>query len=324
MTIGFIMKRTLALLLLSTSLLATPALAQNDPATMDRVDRLERDIMLLQRQLARGQTPAQPAAAPLTDADLPPEGAAQLEVRLSTMEEQLRKLNGKVEENDFQVRKLTETLERLQKDTEFRFSELAKSPPPAGEDGAKPPEETPKAGGKKEEEKPVGKLEKKPLPGNPEIAGDNHTTAGDGALKLPDTTAGEDSSNFATPRDHYNYAFRLLNQTKYNEAAKAFESFTKKYPKDPLVGNAYYWQGETFYIRRDYVAAADHFRQGFEALPTGPKAADNLLKLAMSLNALGRDKEACVVLGQVTTKFKKSAASVADKADQEKKRIGCS
>ena len=79
---------------------------------------------------------------------------------------------------------------------------------------------------------------------------------------------------------------------------------SKKHPKDPLVGNAYYWQGETYYIRRDYVNAADSFRQGFEALPTGPKAPDNLLKLAMSLNALNRDKEACVVLGQVISKYK--------------------
>ena len=31
---------------------------------------------------------------------------------------------------------------------------------------------------------------------------------------------------------------------------------------------------------RDFVNAADNFRQGFEALPEGPKAADNLLKMA--------------------------------------------
>ena len=61
-----------------------------------------------------------------------------------------------------------------------------------------------------------------------------------------------------------------------------------------------------------------------QALPDGPKAADNLLKLAMSLDALGRDKEACVVLQQVVTKFKKSSTSVTDKATQERKRIGCS
>ncbi len=144
-----------------------------------------------------------------------------------------------------------------------------------------------------------------------------------GKRQCSDADDGESKTDFASPRDHYNYAFRLLNQTQYPEAAAAFDSFTKKYPKDPLVGNAYYWEGETYYIRRDYVNAADNFRQGFEALPEGPKAPDNLFKLAVSLDALNRDKEACVVLGQVVTKFKKNSTSVTDKADQEQKRIGC-
>ncbi|NCY25355.1 MAG: tol-pal system protein YbgF [Alphaproteobacteria bacterium] len=130
-------------------------------------------------------------------------------------------------------------------------------------------------------------------------------------------------SAFKTPRDHYNYAFRLLNQTQYEQSAEAFRTFTEQYPKDPLVGNAYYWEGETFYIRRDYVAAADLFRQGFEVMPEGPKAADNLYKLALSLNALDRKPEACVVLQQVISRFKKSATNVVAKAEQELKKGNC-
>ena len=60
-------------------------------------------------------------------------------------------------------------------------------------------------------------------------------------------------------------------------------------------------------------------------MPQGPKAGDNLLKLAMSLDALNRDKEACVVLKQIIVKFKQSSTSplLSAKADQESKRIGC-
>ena len=43
----------------------------------------------------------------------------------------------------------------------------------------------------------------------------------------------------------------------------------------------------------------------------------------MSLNALKRDKEACVVLGQIIIKFKKTAAAVTQKAQAEQKRIAC-
>jgi tol-pal system protein YbgF len=294
------MTRISAALFLILAMTAAPALAQieNDPAAQERMERLERDIMLLQRQVARS---SMPAAAPITSGDMAAAGGpAQLEVRLSAMEEQLRNINGKVEENNFQTKKLTDNFEKFQKDTELRFNDLNHTPATA--------------------ETPAKPEERKPLAKNP--APDGPTTAGDGVLKA-DKEPADDGKEFSTPRDHYNYAFRLLNQTKYEEAAKSFDAFTKKYPKDPLVGNAYYWQGETYYIRRDYVTAADNFRQGFEAVPTGPKAPDNLLKLAMSLDALKRDKEACVVLGQVVTKFKKGFPGVAEKAGQEQQRIGC-
>lgn len=296
-----ILRLILPLLAFSTALAPLPSLAQtNDNAqVMERVDRLEHDIMLLQRQVSRGGAPA----AGATDADIPPGGAAQLEVRLSTIENELRNLRGKVEENENQGRKISENLDKLQKDTDFRFNQLASAAPAAGPAPVQPPPATPE-----------GKLQAPPTPQGP-------TTAGDGMLHPPQPN--QEKSNFSTPRDHYNYAFRLLNQTQYEQAANSFDAFTKKYPKDPLVGNAYYWEGETYYIRRDFVNAADNFRQGFEALPDGPKAADNLLKLAMSLDALSRDKEACVVLQQIMTKFKKSSTSVIQKADQEQKRIGC-
>lgn len=236
---------------------------------------------------------------PLMGSDPVAGNPAQLEVKLSNIEDELRRLRGKNEENEFQIKKLTETVDKLQRDIDMRFSDLGKPSAAAHEEPAAKPALADKA---KPEEKPAA------------------TTGGDGTLRPP---AKEGSGEFATPRDLYNHAFRLLNQTKYEEAAKAFEEFTRKYSKDPLVGNAYYWTGETYYIRRDYVAAADNFRQGFEALPNGPKAPDNLLKLAMSLDALGRGKEACVVLQQITTKFKKGSTSITEKAEGEQKRLGC-
>lgn len=224
-----------------------------------------------------------------------PVGPAQMEIRLSTLENEIRALRGKNEENDFQIRRLTDALEKMQRDVDMRFQDLHGKPGiPVAQPSPQPTEAT-----------PVKLAE--PDKAEPKI----------------EPVAEPESSGHASPRDLYNAAFRLLNQTKYEEASAAFLQFTKKHPKDPLVGNAYYWAGETHYIRRDYVTAADYFRQGFEALPEGPKAPDNLLKLAMSLDALKRNKEACVVLGQVVTKFKKTSPAVADKAASEQKRIAC-
>lgn len=267
---------------------ATPALAQSE--AQQRLDRLQREIQLLQKQVARGENITPQETMPVDNSIASLDNPAQLEVRLSAMDEEIRRLRGRVEESEFQSKRLAETLEKLQKDVDFRLNELSAGKPPVANGGA---------------------------PDDSFAATANTNT--------PAAAAAEEAENFASPKEHYNHAFRLLNQTKYDEAARAFESFTKKHPNDPLIGNAYYWQGETYYIRRDYVASADAFRQGFEALPTGPKAPDNLLKLAMSLAALDRSKEACVVLTQLGAKFKKtpSAANVLEKSAQEQKRIGC-
>jgi tol-pal system protein YbgF len=290
------MKR-LFFLLTASMLVYTPAYAQwnDDQANMQRMERLERELQLLQRQVARGESPTVTTITPLNENEVADTGGpAALGVRLSQMEEEMRALRGKVEEVEFKNRQLAENLEKLQRDTEFRFNEIK---PGTTAMVAETATET------------ASKNERKPLAGN----------APEGSAEPTEKPSGE----FANPRDHYQHAFRLLQQTNYEEASKSFADFIKRYPKDPLIGNAYYWQGETFYIRRDYVGAADHFRQGFEALPNGQKAGDNLLKLAMSLNALQRDKEACVVLGQVISRFKKKSPAIGDKAQQERERIGC-
>lgn len=284
--------------------IAFPALAQdytdngNDGS---RVEKLEHDLQILQRQISRSPS-GNPSSGGVA-------GNADIEVRLGTIEAQMRELVGKTEEIDFKTKKNAENLEKLQRDIDFRLSEFEKTQAvnaqavtaqPSSKDIIKTDKNARTIG------KTVDTIDEA-----------STSSTADVDIKTPDKT------EFSSPREQYNYAFRLLNQTQYDKASASFEDFTKKYPKDTLVGNAYYWLGETFYIRRDYVSAADSFRQGFEALPTGSKAPDNLLKLAMSLNALKRDKEACVVLGQIITKFKKTAATVSQKAEQEQKRIAC-
>ncbi len=313
-----IMKKNSVLLITSLFLIlaSQPVHAQNmdNDAAGARIEKMERDLMLLQRQVSRSSGNPSSSGAPAG-------GNADLEVRLSTMEDQIRDLLGKTEQNEFQNRRLNESLEKLQRDVDFRFNEVNHTPqsaPNSQETLAAPsgPRKVPDENTKSELDKNGRSLGK-----TVDTVSKGSDTADDDTA--PSAPSGPLETNFATSRDHYNYAFRLLNQTQYDKAAESFAGFIKKYPKDPLVGNAYYWQGETYYIRRDYVKAADSFRQGFEELPTGPKAPDNLLKLAMTLNALKRDKEACVVLGQVVAKFKASSAAVAQKAEQEQKRIDC-
>jgi tol-pal system protein YbgF len=237
----------------------------------------------------------------------PEASAAQFQVRISQLEEQLRNEQGEIERVSFENKRLKEQLEKTSSDIQYRLTALenkqaAAAPAPVAP-GAAVPEDTSQL-------KPV----------EPVAGSEPDDINGLAAEK----SSAPDEPQFSSARDQYNYAFGLLNRAQYAKAGEAFASFTKRYPKDPLIGNAYYWLGETQYVRRDYVKAADNFRQGYEVMPTGPKAADNLLKLSMALGALNKNHEACVVLKQVLAKFSSSSSSVKPHAEQEMNRLGCS
>ena len=299
------MIRALPTLLLSSLLLATsPAMSADDA----RIERLEKDMSLLQREVYRDGVP-EGASAPAGAGS----GNAQMEVRFSAVEEKFRKIQGKLEELEFENRKLKEMLERYQKDNELRFTDMQKSmaaaPAPQAHEEVSSDKEV------KDTEAPADDSEEAT-----ETPAD--TTQ---PLALPDKEA-EKSGKFKNSRDHYNHAFKLLNQTQFDAAGKEFESFAKQYPKDPLVGNAFYWAGETYYVRQKYPQAANYFRQGFEAMPKGPKAGDNLLKLAMSLGNSGKEDDkakACIVLKQVAAKFGANSETLKKKAESERSTLGC-
>jgi len=302
----------ITLCLISMTAASAHAQALDNRTISQRLDRMEENIQLVQRQLALGGSDSSGNPNP---------AAARLAVQIGEMENDTRAIRGQIEDTDYKIRQLTDKLDRLQKDTDFRLRELEKpgagaamnssggmSTPPvpintaqgaASEDGSwQGGEETDEGAHEKpqapEQRKPVNETQEKP------------------------------EAEFPSARDHYNAAFKLMNQTKYDDAAESFSKFVQIYPKDALVGNAYYWLGETSYVRKDYLKAADDFRQGFEAQPAGPKASDNLLKLAMSLGALDKKTEACVVLKQVIAKFGSTSSTAKQKAETEMGRMECS
>src|SRR5262249_27511907 len=124
---------------------------------------------------------------------------------------------------------------------------------------------------------------------NPPPAAPEQEAGGGAPYKLPG----------ATPDEQYQYAFDLLRQTKYDEAEKALHTFVDEYPENPLAGNASYWLGETYFVRQDYNNAALTFAQGFQKYPKSGKAPDTLLKLGISLAALGETADACKALREL-------------------------
>lgn len=293
---------------LCMAMAVSPALAQS---ATERLDRLERDLQSMQRQVYRGGD-GRAVAAPDAGGST---AAANLQVRFTALEEELRQLRGQMEENRYQIEQTARQLQLLQEDMEYRLNQIEQK---IGLGLAVAPEGTPADATAPAATPPASANGAAPVTSTVPAT----TAPAPGSPVTPTTEPGV-SATPQNAKELYNAAIGLMNKAQYAEAATSFKQFVTQYPQDKLLGNAYYWLGETYYVREDYLQAADNFRQGFEAMPEGIKAPDNLLKLAMSLAKLDKRREACVVLQQIQIKYKTGPDTVLGRAARESDTLNC-
>lgn len=300
-----------ALLIVTTFLSGTAQAQRFETQQMNqRLSQIERDLNLLRRQ---GSVVAPVGGGAAIG------NAGQLGAEIARLDEEMRALRGQIEQANYNAEQAKQQLENMQKDMDFRLQEMeTKLNAPRSETDLAPASSS---------DSSMSHLSREDLTQASKEAQEanlseelksvaNGETAG-GSLSIPKAGAPVNA------RDLYNQGFKQLNQTDYKGAESSFKQFTSKYSSDPLIGNAWYWLGEAYYVQRDYTKAADSFRQGYTKLPDGPKAGDNLLKLAMSLSAMDRSKESCVVLKQVDKKFSANSEAIRNKARQELTRLDC-
>lgn len=316
------------LLLLAFSFLS-PAFAQTDRDTLNRINRIENEIETLNRAVYRGETPPPGSYSGSSNAG----ASADIEVRLQQLETEIRNIRGEVERANFEAQQVKNQLERITSDMELRIQDLEN-----GRSGS--------ASGSSSSRTQVPYTTSTPRP----APDDQRSDAGTGANAAAggfewssnngvseDGNTGGQLGSYVVNRNGgnqpqagalatatYDNAFSLVKNRQYDSAQVEFETFLRDYPDHPLAGNAKYWLGETHYVRGDYAASARIFAEGYQKYPEGAKAADNLLKLGLSLDALGKKDDACIALQQLQKENPSGAAPVMRRAEQEMSRIGCS
>ncbi len=118
-------------------------------------------------------------------------------------------------------------------------------------------------------------------------------------------------------------AYTLLKEQRYEDAELALAEFIKIYPSSEYTGNAYYWLGESFMLRKRYDKAAVNYIQSFSKFPKNSKADLSILKLSSSLNALGKKKEACEMLAKLKAKNTSLSPSLQKLLQKELTQVGC-
>ncbi|HWB51965.1 MAG TPA: tol-pal system protein YbgF [Stellaceae bacterium] len=300
-----------------------PAMAgAQDVNTQERLDRLERDLSMLQRQVYRG-APAMVAPGGGGGSTT----AADVEIRMERLEAQMRDLTGRVEQVSNGLEQLRQRLEQINSDFDVRMSQGG------GPAASGPPPKNP--GKFALDSPPPGRNPVPPGTVVPPPAGD----AGGGGLNPifntlspPGTApprpsapepAGAPPPASGSVNQQFNHAFGLVKQADYANAEIALRAFMEAHPNDPLAGNAQYWLGQTYYARNRYQEAASAFAEGYKRYPKGPKAAEDLLYLSMSLAKADQKKNACLALGQLEQAFPNASGAVKERARAERKRLAC-
>ncbi|MFQ5971657.1 MAG: tol-pal system protein YbgF [Alphaproteobacteria bacterium] len=322
-----------------------PVLAQSSELQplIDTINRLQTQLNSLERSVYQGQPP--PSVAPQAAGELPAStrALAQLQVRISQFEDELRSLTGQIEQLDFNLRQASTRLDKLVRDVDFRLraleqgrtpEQVAEAEAPEPVEGTAPaPARVPSAGTVVLETpvqgptvEIIGQVPVEALPGSAEqlarVPGGAEIEA-----PAPEAGAGPAAAGIELPEgsvdEQYNYARSFLMRRDFQGAEVALRAFIDANPNAPLAGNAQYWLGETYYVRNDYQNAAQAFARGYESYPNSAKAPDNLLKLGLSLAALDRTRDACITLAELRGKYPAAPANILRRAEREHQRLDC-
>ena len=275
-----------AVFLAAAVLLAVPAHAQMDSregiALQNQILELRRDLQALQG--GRGLPPPQARGDSRGGGN---ELAAQLLDRVQTMEEDLRRMRGQVDEQANALRRQNEDLSKQIADLNFRMQNAARTGP------AVPPQ--PRESGMREPPPPV-------QPSPPD--------APSGPGRRPPELAMQEGNAALARRD-------------YPAAEAAAREVLGSSRAGPRAGDAQFLLAQALAGKRDYQAAAVAYDDAYNRSRNGSRAQDALLGLSASLAGLGERQAACATLDKLRAEFPSPRPEIRNAAVTVRTRAAC-
>lgn len=233
---------------------------------------------------------------------------ANQELRLMEMENQMRRMTGQYEEAIHRLTQMTRRLEGALEDIEFRLQAIERGAPPAYISGGSVPEAA--------------------TEGDRSDAGEARLPAGATLVSEPPANIRpeDDPQRFlvgSTPEEQFAGAFKMVRREQLAEAEKAFRAFLTVNPDHDLSGNARYWLGKTYFERSNYQSAALTLLETYQRHSDSPKGADILLYLALSLNEIGQQEDACIAFIDLESRYPDAGAVVKDRAAKGRQDARC-
>ena len=262
----------------------------------EKMNRLEQELSDIQKSLyaPSDNTTVKEQEKPVS---------SKYQRRLNKLENDFSKLNGQLEEIFFRLDQLQEQLSKFSSDIDFRLS---------------------KKDGNFSEALPLSKRDRSGEPDTyayPKNTSEVDATGGDVEIlgtidqKQEIDESIEIARNFQNPDDLFNYGKDSLQNLNYDEAESAFRGFVKKYPDDQKTPSAYYWLGESLFVRENYPEAVLAYGEVIKKHKKHQKAPASLLKIGMSFSSLEKKKESCDALNKVLKQYPDSDRDILKKTN---------
>jgi tol-pal system protein YbgF len=258
------------------------------------------------------------------------------------LEEQVRQLNGKIEELTFQMLELQEQLRRMKEDNEFRFQQLEGGDAPmepAGQQGRAetPPKQTDTAAAAPPvNTQTAGAATKAPVRGAaPRNLGtltiDGAGNVVDGSVDFSQNQIDSAIDNQAVaslppgtePEELYREGYQHVLNGDYNMAEGIFRSFVETFPNDPLTADARFWLAESVRGQGRLEEAVEIFIALRQAYPDSQKAPETLLKIGQIMFELGDRDVACVTYADAESSYPSMSDSVRARIREERVKAKC-
>ncbi len=251
---------------------------------------------------------------------------AVLQNRIAALEEEVRRLTGRLEEAEFQDQRTRQRIDDLVADLDRRLMGLEQAPaaspaatvgeplvaPDAATDRSTPPEADVEPDPSAREGYVLGTLPRDAVLGLPR-------PAQGGATGTAPTAALE-----GTASERFTAALDLLQTGDWGAAEVAFSRWLGDFPDDPQAPVAAYWIGESQLAREDYATAAATFAGNYRNYGAdAPRAPDNLLKLGTALAAMGDQARACQTFTEMERRYPDASPALRQARDRESRAAGC-
>lgn len=212
-------------------------------------------------------------------------GGGDALVRQQRMEEEIRRLNGRIEQ-------LEHRLTRIAEDAAQRIGAL---------------------------ESQVFELQG----GDPSLLG-APTPLGGLASAAPAGGTGDGTAPVVAVSEQaaFDDALRRVQRGDPTGGRAALRRFRADYPDSPLAGEAQHWIAESLFLDHDYRQAAQIYFANVNEHPRGRRASESLIGLALSLEKLGQIEEACLSLAEAPVRNPGDQEALA-RAESERQRLGC-